>query len=89
LGFTELEGRIQDIFDVNVMKTFDPMWVVANFAFGLLFVPAGVVIARALGRRWQHHPFWRSLLDDISGRSLATAQQELKTWAELGNEPAA
>jgi len=79
----------QLIFDVNVIKTFDPVWVVANIAFGVLFVPAGVVIARALGRRWQHHPFWRNLLDDISGRSLATAQQELKTWAELANEPAA
>jgi hypothetical protein len=79
----------QLIFDVNVIRMFDPVWVVANIAFGLLFVPAGVVIARALGRRWQHHPFWRNLLDDISGRSLATAQQELKTWAELGNKPAA
>jgi len=77
------------IFGVNVIKTFDPVWVVANIAFGLLFVPAGVVIARALGRRWQHHPFWRNLLDDISGRSLATAQKELKRWSELGNEPSA
>jgi len=77
------------IFGVDVIKTFDPVWVVANIAFGLLFVPAGVVIARALGRRWQHYPFWRNLLDDISGRSLATAQQELKRWAELGNEPSA
>jgi hypothetical protein len=77
------------IFGVNVMKTFDALWVVANIAFGLLFVPAGAVIARALGRRWQHYPFWRNLLDDISGRSLAGAQQELRRWAELGNEPSA
>ncbi len=77
------------IFGVNVMKTFDTLWVVGNIAFGLLFVPAGAVIARALGRRWQHHPFWRNLLDDISGRSLARAQQELRRWADLGNEPSA
>jgi len=77
------------IFGVNVIKTFDPVWVVANIAFGLLFVPAGVVIARTLGGRWQHHPFWRNLLDDISGRSLVTAQQELKRWVELGDEPSA
>ena len=77
------------VLDVNVIKAFDPAWVVANIAFGLLFVPAGVVIARALGRRWQHHSFWRNLLDDISGRSLASAQQDLNRWAELGNEPSA
>ncbi len=77
------------IFGVNVIKTFDPAWVVANIAFGVLFVPAGVMIARVLGRRWQSRPFWRNLLDDISGRNLARAQQELKSWAELGNEPPA
>jgi len=77
------------VFGVNVIQTLDRAWVVANIAFALLVVPAGVVIARALGRRWQHHPFWRNLLDDISGRSLATAQQELKHWAELGDEPSA
>jgi hypothetical protein len=77
------------IFDVNVIQLFDPGWVVANIAFGLLFVPGGVVIARALRRRWQHYPFWQNLLDDISGHSLVTAQQELKRWVELGDEPSA
>ncbi|MGA2256239.1 MAG: hypothetical protein ABSG53_16440 [Thermoguttaceae bacterium] len=77
------------IFGVNVIKSFDPVWVAANIAFGLLFVPDGVAIARALRRRWQHHPFWRNLLDDISGRSLVTAQQELKGWVELGDDRSA
>ena len=77
------------IFDVNVIRSFDPAWVVANLAFGLLFVPGGVLIARALRRRWQHDPFWQNVLDNISGRSLATAQQELKRWAELEDEPSA
>lgn len=45
--------------------------------------------SRINSRRWQHHTFWRNLMDDISGRSLATAQQELKRWAELGNERSA
>jgi hypothetical protein len=77
------------IVGVNLIQTFDRVWVVANIAFGLLFVPAGVLIARALRQRWQHYPFWQNLLDNISGRSLCTAQQELKRWADLGNEPSA
>ena len=89
LWFCTLTVGLKLSLDLNVIESFDPGWVVANIAFGLLFVPAGVVIARALGRRWQHHPFWRNLLDDISGRSLATAQKELKRWSELGNEPSA
>ena len=69
-----------------ILDKLDPWWVVANIVFGVAFIPAGVVIARGLGRRWQQQPFWQNLLDDISGRSLAAAQQELKRWDELGNE---
>ena len=77
------------IVGVNLIQTGDRAWVIANVAFGLLFVPAGVLIAHALRQRWQHDPFWQNLLDNISGRSLRTAQQELKRWVEFGDEPSA
>jgi hypothetical protein len=72
-----------------ILDEVNPWWVVGNIAFGVLFVPGGVMIARALRRRWQHSPFWKNVLDHISGRSLVTAQQELKRWVEMGDEHSA
>jgi hypothetical protein len=94
VGFCGLIVGLQWLLDWlpephSILDKLDPWWVVANVAFGLLFVPGGVVIARALRRRWQHYPFWQNLLDNISGRSLVTVRQELKRWVELGDEPSA
>ena len=74
------------IFGANVLESLDPGWVSSSIAFGLLFIPGGILIARACQRRWQGSATWRNLLDGVSGRSLVAAQQELERWADLGDE---
>jgi hypothetical protein len=45
------------ILDVNVIQSFAPVWVVANIAFGLVFVPGQIKIPQqnAGGRQAIHH----------------------------------
>jgi hypothetical protein len=75
------------LFDVNGLESFDPWWLAANIAFGLLFIPAGILIARALEQRWQRTPFWQTVMESVSGHSLGVARKELQHWAEFGDEP--
>lgn len=74
---------------VNVFDKLDSTWVATNYVFGVLFVPLGGLLARRLARRCERHPWWRSLLDDISGVSLRAAAREVERWANLRGATAA
>ena len=71
------QGRV-DVFD-----KLDPAWVAANYVFGVMFVPLGALLAGWLAQRCQQRPWWRALLDDLSGVSLAAASRDVDRWAEL------
>jgi hypothetical protein len=71
---------------VNIPDAFDPWWVAANYAFGVLFVPLGYLAARALADRCRGRPWWRAVLDDIAGNSLRAASQDVERWASLRQE---
>lgn len=73
-------------FGLNVIQAFSPLWTVANIGLGILFVPVGMWLARSLSRRGHDSSFWRTVLDDVSGRSLTAAQRELDRWAAMANE---
>lgn len=72
------EGRVQ--------LQFHAAWVLANYIFGILFVPIGYFAARWLARRCDQHPWWQNVLDGISGTSLHSARQDVARWANLQNE---
>ena len=71
---------------LKVIALFDRTWVIGNIVFGILFIPVGIVVARICSRRWQGSSFWKHLVDDVSGRSLVAAQQELDRWIDVTNE---
>lgn len=74
------EGR------VSILDKFDPWWIVANYAFGVLFVPLGYYVARVLAEKYRGHRRWQSVIDDISGKSLRAATQDLERWAGMLKE---
>jgi hypothetical protein len=70
-----------------ILEKLNPWWVVANYAFGVLFIPFGHGIVRFLARRFGNKGGWQRLLDDISGNSMCKAKAELKRWSSLNDEP--
>jgi len=71
---------------VNILDKLDPWWIVANYAFGVLFVPLGYLVARVLAERCHSHRWWQAVLDDISGNSLRAAALDVDRWASLQQE---
>lgn len=86
LGFCLLVVAVQWATGVNVIEQFDRRWVVTNLAFGLVCIPVGWLLIRAAARRWGGQGWWRRMGDDLSGRSLRSARQELERWSELQRE---
>jgi hypothetical protein len=75
------------LFGGDLIRSADRTWVIGNIVFGVLFIPCGVVLARIASNRWRESSFWKSVVDDISGRSLVQAQRELDQWIEFTKEP--
>jgi len=71
---------------VNILDKFDPWWIVGNYAFGVLFVPLGYLVARVLAERCHRHRWWQGVLDGISGNSLKAAALDVERWASLRQE---
>jgi hypothetical protein len=71
---------------LNVIASFDRAWLIGNIAFGILFIPVGMLFARMLSQSWQGSSFWKNLVDDVSGRSLVAARLELDRWSDVTNE---
>lgn len=73
---------------VNVLDKLEPKWIVANYAFGVLFVPVGYFIAWVLAQKCHRHRWWQAVLDDISGNSLNDAASHFERWESVLHEAA-
>ena len=58
---------------VDVYRTFDTAWLVANVALGVLLLAAGYGLARHFGSRFAGTSFGRRLLRDLAGYNLNAA----------------
>jgi len=67
----------------NLFDKLNHQWVLVNYLFGILFVPAGYYFSQWLAKRFQHQPWWQSVLDGISGKSIHEASQEVMRWSNL------
>jgi hypothetical protein len=70
----------------RLLDQIDPWWIAINYAFGVLFVPMGYLLARALASRCKSRRWWQIWLDDISGKSLKAAARDIERWASLQHE---
>jgi hypothetical protein len=76
---------MQGIFGVNVAEA-DPVWLVANFLFGVAVIPVGVYAARRFGPRLKASSAMRAVADEIAGRSLAVALEDLAAIGRFAGE---
>jgi hypothetical protein len=58
-------------------------WVAANFAFGVVSLLVAVVAAHKLADRFRGSRWLTKLADDLAGRSLARATEQVKQAAEF------
>ena len=68
---------------VNILDKLDAWWIAANYAFAVLFVPLGHLVARVLAARCHRQRWWQAVLDGISGNSLKAAALDVERWASL------
>jgi hypothetical protein len=91
LGFCALLVGAQWLLDrlperPLLLEKLNPWWVAVNYAFGVLFVPFGHLVIRALAARFGHRGWWQHALDDISGSSMTNARAELDRWTSMMHE---
>jgi hypothetical protein len=67
----------QGLFGFDVYRAFGPAWIGANLGFGLAFIPLAIWVTRRCSERFGSSPWFNRLADDIAGRSLATAKEQL------------
>jgi serine/threonine-protein kinase len=73
-------------FGVNIYAVASPAWLAVNVLFGLAAIPIAVVIARALRPRLERATPIRFLADEIAGRSLAAAHDDLAAIRRFAEE---
>ncbi|HEY2555237.1 MAG TPA: hypothetical protein VGI15_08295 [Candidatus Cybelea sp.] len=64
-------------FGVDLYAVADPGWLAINGLFGLALIPAAIFVARRFGRHLRESSLGRALADEIAGRSLAAALDDL------------
>lgn len=67
----------------DILEKLPASWVIANYVFGVLFIPVGYYVARALARHCKNHRWWQAVLNDIAGHSLQAAVQDVRRWDGL------
>lgn len=67
---------------VKVLDKLEP-WIVANYLFGLLFIPLGYLAAQFLTRKCHHHLWWHSVMDGIAGNSIKTVRHDIQRWSTM------
>jgi hypothetical protein len=71
---------------IDIYAAASPAWLAANVLFGLVVIPIAVVIARAFGPRLERATPIRFLADEIAGRSLAAALDDLAAIRRFSEE---
>jgi hypothetical protein len=72
--------------DVDVYRTFDTGWLVANVAFGLAVLVVGLWLARRYGARFRNTAFGERLMRDLGGQNLNAASAFLAMLAQFEKE---
>jgi hypothetical protein len=72
--------------DVDVYRTFDTGWLIANAAFGLAVLVVVLWLARRYGVRFRNTAFGERLVRDLGGHNLNAASEFLATLAEFERE---
>src|SRR5580658_1775075 len=73
-------------FGIDIYAVASPAWLAANVLFGLAVIPIAVVIARVFGPGLERATPVRFLADQIAGRGLAAALDDLAALRRFAEE---
>lgn len=76
----------QLIFGVDVYAVVSPAWLVANALFGFAVIPLAMALARIAAPRLARSSSARFLADEIAGRSLRDALDDLDAISRFAQE---
>lgn len=74
---------LKGLLGIDAYAVFPASWLIANIAFGLLWIPFAWFIARIFGERFSKTRFGKSVIADLTGKRLLQAQARLKELADL------
>ena len=63
-----------------------PAWLAANATLGLVVIPVAIAVAKAYGSKLERATPMRFLADEIAGRSLAAALDDLAAIRRFAEE---
>lgn len=76
-GFAFLMVAFEALTAQTMWGQFDRAWIIANIAFGILWIPLGWCIARTCVDRLRTRGWFQRAIDAISGRSLARIEGQV------------
>ena len=76
----------QGIFGVDIYRSVDAAWLIANVLFGLALFPAVIWVSKKYGDRLDQSPSFQRLMKDLAGSNLSAAQSFLATLREFERE---
>ncbi len=71
---------------IDIYRSLEPRWLLANALFGLALFPAAVWVSRTYGDRIDASPFFQRLMKVLAGTNLSAAQGFLATIREFERE---
>ncbi|HLY01502.1 MAG TPA: hypothetical protein VKR56_03295 [Candidatus Cybelea sp.] len=74
------------LFGVDLYAAASPAWLAANAIFGLAVIPLAIAVAKRYGSRLARATPMRFLADEIAGRSLAAALDDLAAIRRFAEE---
>lgn len=80
---------MKGFFGLDAYALFGTAYLAANLVLGLALIPLGIWASRRLGPRLGASPFFRRILDSISGHSLRTAAASMAELSEFEKGEAA
>jgi hypothetical protein len=74
------------LFGIDIYAVASPAWLAANAIFGLAVIPLAIAIAKAYGSKLERATPMRFLADEIAGRSLTAALDDLAAIRRFAEE---
>ncbi len=74
------------LFGIDLYAVASPAWLAANAIFGLAVIPLAIAIAKTYGSKLERATPMRLVADEIAGRSLAAALDDLAAIRRFAEE---
>ena len=74
------------LFGIDIYAAASPAWLAANAILGLAVIPLAIALAKTYGSRLERGTPMRFLADEIAGRSLTAALDDLAAIRRFAEE---